>query len=137
MVYYLQRIDERSCLMVQENQQQARLQEPVLVILQRLCMRHGSTFEGRRAAAALNLDIHQKVPILLSEIYRDVLFPAKAMRNPDCIWINYRAVDEVRRLEKGCVVQFHDESKLSLSVDIRCIRRSMRLCERYLSFLNS
>ena len=46
MVYYLQRIDERSCLMVQENQQQARLQEPVLVILQRLCMRHGSTFEG-------------------------------------------------------------------------------------------
>ena len=131
MVYYLQRIDERSCLMVQENQQQARLQEPVLVILQRLCMRHGSTFEGRRAAAARNLDIHQKVPILLSEIYRDVLFPTKA------IWINYRAVDEVRRLEKGCVVQFHDESKLSLSVDIRCIRRSMRLCERYLSFLNS
>ena len=129
MVYYLQRIDERSCLMVQENQQQARLQEPVLVILQRLCMRHGSTFEGRRAAAARNLDIHQKVPILLSE--------TKAMRNPDCIWINYRAVDEVYRLEKGCVVQFHDESKLSLSVDIRCIRRSMRLCERYLSFLNS
>ena len=123
--------------MGQENPQQARLQEPVLVILQRLCMRHGSTFEGRRAAAALNLDIHQKVPILLSEIYRDVLFPTKAMRNPDCIWINYRAVDEVRRLEKGCVVQFHDESKLSLSVDIRCIRRSMRLCERYLSFLNS
>ena len=72
MVYYLQRIDERSCLMVQENQQQARLQEPVLVILQRLCMRHGSTFEGRRAAAARNLDIHQKVPILLSEIYRDI-----------------------------------------------------------------
>ena len=132
MVYYLQRIDERSCLMVQENQQQARLQASVLVILQRLCMRHGSTFEGRRAAAARNLDIHQKVPILLSEIYRDVLFPTKAMRNPDCIWINYRAVDE-----KGCVVQFHDESKLSLSVDIRCIRRSMRLCERYLSFLNS
>ena len=130
MVYYLQRIDERSCLMVQENQQQARLQEPVLVILQRLCMRHGSTFEGRRAAAARNLDIHQKVPILLSEIYRDVLFPTKAMRN-------YRAVDDVHRLEKGCVVQFHDESKLSLSVDIRCIRRSMRLCERYLSFLNS
>ena len=74
---------------------------------------------------------------LLSEIYRDVLFPTKAMRNPDCIWINYRAVDDVHRLEKGCVVQFHDESKLSLSVDIRCIRRSMRLCERYLSFLNS
>ena len=60
MVYYLQRIDERSCLMVQENQQQARLQEPVLVILQRLCMRHGSTFEGRRAAAARNLDIHRR-----------------------------------------------------------------------------
>ena len=48
MVYYLRRIDERSCLMVQENGQQTVLQEPLLVILQRLCLRYGSTCEGRR-----------------------------------------------------------------------------------------
>ena len=128
MVYYLRRIDERSCLMVQENGQQTVLQEPLLVILQRLCLRYGSTCEGRREAAACNLDIHQKVPIL---------FPTRALRNPECIWINYRAVDEIRRKEKGCIVQFHDESELFVSVDVRCIRRSMQLCKRYLSFLNA
>lgn len=137
MVYYLRKIDERSCLLVQENEQHAQLQEPILTILQRLCLRHGSTFEGRRAAAASNLDIHQKVPVLLSEVYQDVLFPTKAIRNPDCIWINYRAVDELRRSEKGCVIRFLDESELCILVDVRCIRRSMRLCERYLHFLNA
>lgn len=137
MVYYLRRIDERSYLMVQENGQQTVLQEPLLVILQRLCLRHGSTCEGRREAAACNLDIHQKVPILLSEVYQDILFPTRALRNPECIWINYRAVDEIRRKEKGCIVQFHDESELFVSVDVRCIRRSMQLCKRYLSFLNA
>jgi len=107
------------------------------VILQRLCLRYGSTCEGRREAAACNLDIHQKVPILLSEVYQDILFPTRALRNPECIWINYRAVDEIRRKEKGCIVQFHDESELFVSVDVRCIRRSMQLCKRYLSFLNA
>lgn len=58
--------------------------------------------------------------------------------NPECIWINhYDAVDEIRRKEKGCIVQFHDESELFVSVDVRCIRRSMQLCKRYLSFLNA
>ena len=92
--------------------------------------------EGRKEAASYNLQIYQKIPILLSEIHQDILFPTKAIRNPECIWINYRAIDEVKRSIYGTKIVFHDDSQLNLCVDIRSIRRSLRLCERYLYLLN-
>lgn len=137
MVYYFQKMDKQRTLMVQENGQRTILEEAVLTILERLCLRHGSSWEGRRTAAACYLEITQKVPILLSEIHQDLLFPTRALRDPSCVWINYRAVDTVCKAGKETLIRFHDDSILLVQADVRCIRRSMCLCERYLAFLNT
>ena len=136
MLYYIQALDEHQSVMMQENKEPQVIHEGVLPLLEQLCLFHGSTFEGRREAAAKTLHIVQKVPILVSEITRDMLFPTKAIKERDCIWINYRAVDEIMRRRGKTLLYFHDGSYLALTTDPRSLRRSLSLCRQYNDFLD-
>ena len=134
MIYWMQQ-DERQHTVLTKEGEQTIVERPLLFLLNQWCTLHGSTLEGRRKAACANLYITQKAPILVSEITRDIFFPTSALRNQKCIWINYRAVSEILRQNKKTRVIFRNGSELIVSLEIRAIKRSMRLCEQYLVFL--
>lgn len=136
MLYYIRALNEHQSIMVQENKEQQVIHEGVLSLLEQLCLFHGATYEGRRDAAAKILHIVQKVPILVSEITRDMLFPTKAVKEADCIWINYRAVDEIVRTRGKTLLYFHDGTFLQLSIDPRSLKRSLSLCRQFNDFLD-
>lgn len=101
------------------------------------CMQYGSTYEGRRIACATNMAITQKIPILISEQTRDIIFPVCNIRSWDCMWINYRGVDSYKGIKKQCQILFHNGTSITIGVDVRTIRREMRLCKDYLALLGA
>lgn len=67
-------------------------------ILDKVCIRYGSSFQGRKEATK-NLLKYNKTPIVIkpNEIFA---FPTKSIDHPECVWIfNHRF--EVEEVEKG------------------------------------
>lgn len=134
MIYWMQQNDRQHTVLCKDDVQVV-IKQPLQSLLNQWCMLHGSTLEGRRKAACANLYITQKAPILISEITRDIFFPTSALRNQKCIWINYRGVEDITREERSTRIIFRNGSELLIELEIRAIKRSMRLCKQYLQFL--
>lgn len=101
------------------------------------CMQYGSTMEGRRIPCAKHLGIHQKVPILISEKTQDIIFPTRDVRSEACVWLNYRSIDYVKGNHKQTTIHFLNGTTHCLMVDVRSIKRGMRLCKEYIQILAS
>lgn len=104
-------------------------------VLKYVCIRCGSSYEGRRDAAKKLLHITQKVPILVSERERTLLFPTKRIKDPDCIWINYATVVYTSRFQTGTRIVFRNGKSIVTMCDIRGVDREMKLCEQLFALL--
>lgn len=135
MIFMIQQIMYNQTVLYKENNEQLIWEQDALSFLRTWCLQHGSTFEGRKAAATHILKCRQKVPILISEKTKDILFPTSAYKKEDCIWLNYKYIVDIRKSEQGVKVIFYDGNEVSLCVSIRSIRRSLALCEKYYAYL--
>lgn len=135
MIHYICRYEMNKCKIVQNNHNVQIINDTVLHVLDTMCLQNGSTWEGRRKAAEWNLNIHRRIPVLVSESYKDIFFPTKGFKHVECIWINYRAIYKIERRKKGSRIIFLDQSSLDILIDIRTIRLSMKLCVQYLYLL--
>ena len=109
----------------------------MLNFIDSLCIKYGSTMKGRMESCAKQLQIQQKIPVLLSEVTKDILFPTRNIRTPDCVWLNYRSIDIAKGTNKYSLITFLNGEQSELSCDIRIVKRGMRLCEQYLQILES
>ena len=132
MIHYICRYELKKC---KNNHIVQIIDDTVLHVLDTMCLENGSTWEGRRKAAEWHLNIHRRIPILVSESYKDIFFPTKGFKHLECIWINYRAIYKVERRKKGSRIIFLDHSSLDILIDIRTIRLSMKQCIQYLHLL--
>lgn len=138
MIFYLRSIDYGNVLeIVRSNGIQYVEEKRAVSFLNDWCLLYGSTYEGRRAACKLHLQIQQKVPILISEYTGDLMFPTRNVRSYDCIWINYRAVESCKGNANACTITFLDDEKLMLDCDVRMLKRELTLCRKYLELIRS
>lgn len=98
-------------------------------VLFSLCLNYGATYEGRRTATSKILNIKQKVPIFLSN--NELLFPTHSPDHKECAWINYYAILDYHKHQKGCLFVFIDGSEIILPCSIRTIKTQMERCQKY------
>lgn len=99
------------------------------------CIQNGSSYEGRKVACQKVCGIHQKVPILLSEKSKDLLFPLSDVRKDECIWLNYRAILSMKTKQGNTNIMFEDGTTINLHKDIRGMKRQMMICKMFLNSL--
>lgn len=101
-----------------------------------LCLQYGSSYEGRKAACKRVCQIKQKVPILLSEKTKDILFPLSDIRKDECIWLNHRAIRFAKTKQGSTYIKFENETTITLHKDIRILKRQMAVCQMFLNSLS-
>src|SRR4051794_27210378 len=67
-------------------------------LLNRACLRHHSSKNGRKEAAKKLLNFHHNTPFLISE--EIAVFPTRSSKHPECMWIFSRFF-EATFLEKA------------------------------------
>lgn len=133
MITYI--VQDKEEVIVHDTQKEKRIKKRMMTWIRELCLGYGSSYEGRKEAVKRVCHIKQKVPILLSERTKDMLFPTADIRSMDCVWINYRAIISVKGNHKQSSVKFINGSEAVFSCDIRCIKREMNICKSYLDHL--
>lgn len=103
--------------------------------LETWCLQHGSTLRGRLEASRYILHSHQRVPVLISEATKVLMFPCKALSSKENVWINYRGVFSYTEEDKQIVFEFLNGEKIKVDTSMHCVKRSMLLCEKYMEYL--
>lgn len=76
------------------------------------CLQHGSTLQGRKESFKYLVHQTKFIPILICQDPLELYFPTSALKDPDCIWINYAQIDHIEKQEKKCVIIFKDQTHL-------------------------
>lgn len=136
MIYFLEPIMFGTSLKVYRDKQTYIINNfKSIQFLEQWCLNNGASLQGRRAACAYFMQITQKIPILVSEVSKDIVFPLAAVGTNTCIWLNYRSIISVKRDNKKTKVCFLNGFEKTFAVDIRSIRRELNICEAYLKVL--
>ncbi|UOQ50333.1 competence protein ComK [Gracilibacillus caseinilyticus] len=94
-----------------------------LAIVKENCLRHGSTFEGRRAAVRYHLSFSQKTPIPIHPAASIIASPTKPARDPDCIWLFWRHLHLIERISKQeTKIYFDHHSPLTIKESIHSLK---------------
>ncbi len=129
-------IDHEHVRVMDEQRHEEILPVTLIQFFDDICIRHGSTLEGRTGCFAKTLGIRQKPAVLLSELTGQVFFPTESMRNEHCALFSYQHIFRVKRVNKEkTVVFFLNGYRYETSMDVRIIRKQMKRCRRFLDIL--
>ncbi|MBR3310492.1 MAG: competence protein ComK [Solobacterium sp.] len=133
----IESIDHSHIRVVDERKKETVLDVSLEQYLDDICIRHGSTLEGRTVCFAKTLGIRQKPAVLLSEMTGQIFFPTESIRrNEHCALFSYQHILRVRREKSGkTVVLFINGYTYETDTDVRTIRRQMERCRHFLDIL--
>lgn len=90
-----------------------------LVILNRSCLRFGSTLSGRKRAASLLLRTNSMLPIVIHPNFGLYMFPTSSEKNRHCVWFSFYAISTYDQKDKHTLVHFRDGTVLEAPVSWR------------------
>jgi competence protein ComK len=86
-----------------------------LVLLNKACIRHASTMEGRRKAASTFFNYPRKTPILIAP-YTIGVFPTMSPKKAECVWI-FNHPFQVEQLASGeSLVKFNQGTLFAVKI---------------------
>jgi len=91
--------------------------------LNEVCIYYGSTLKGRVKASREILNNSYKLPIIVSEKNKIILFPIKTESNE--YWINFNYVNGVRRVNKDIEIEFVTGDNLKINTSISFINHQL------------
>lgn len=97
--------------------------------LDQLCQKQGSSLIARRNYYQEKMNIYKFIPIVVSK--EEIYFPISNIKNYDCIWVNYFAIQKIVYIKKECIITFMDNTSLVSSYGMR-IKKTMFSIQRYL-----
>lgn len=103
--------------------------------LDSLCKKCGTTYLGSSTSFKQHLNVHKKVPILISLSLEYIVFPTCNIRSKDCVWINYGEVKSYCEVEHHVKIKFMDDSELVLDISYYTFVKQMKRCKKYLHLL--
>lgn len=111
--------------------------EKPLALLNRACLRNGSTAEGRMASFRKLLDVKQKAAVLISEVSQEIWFPTLSMNSRECEWICCSSILSVKSIDDhASMITFANGVQASVSCDVRTLRLQIKRCRTYLEMLS-
>ncbi|MBR2991512.1 MAG: competence protein ComK [Solobacterium sp.] len=126
---------QRSSVCIFANESVVVRQMP-LDLIDRLCIRCGSTRKGRQEAFRALTGAVQKIPVLISED-GPLLMPTLSPESGSCVWIAYDSV--LRMKPEGddmTNVLFLDGTSFKVNVNVRVLRSQAKRCELFRRLLN-
>lgn len=113
------------------------IEQPIFEYINMLCVCFGCTYDGRKNAAKYILQIKQKVPILLSEVNRNIIFPTVSSKRKDCIWIHSNAVQSFHKIQKKTKIVFITGEEYIIDAEYRTVKRQMQRCVQLKLYLDT
>jgi competence protein ComK len=101
-------------------------------LLDEMCLRHGSSYEGRCTSFRHMLHVHQKAAVMISEISQSIYFPTHSPFNPQCVWLHYNEILSIQAKQSNTIVKFLNGFKIEVRAPYRTVRNQMKRCEEYL-----
>ena len=87
-----------------------------LNIINKSCLYYGSSYKGRCDASEYMIGIKYKCPIIISEIKDILFFPTTSVKNPGCIWFNYKSVSKYYYNNKQLFVEIINGEKIIVDI---------------------
>lgn len=107
------------------------------MLLQQLCMKYGSTLQGRIAFVAKAADAAKKIPVLISERNEVIVFPLFGYRNEEAFWIAYQQVKKIHNEEDLTTrILFKNNTMIEIAISYRSIAKQLRRCKTVIKLLN-
>ncbi|OLN23820.1 hypothetical protein BTO30_02420 [Domibacillus antri] len=117
-----------STLVYESSQEPAFIPEKTSTIVQKSCLRHASTYDGRKKASKQLLGIKSKLPLVIDHVEGIYLFPIASHLKPDCVWIALSHVKSLKKVEKKeTEVTFKDGQKVMVHASILVLFSQMHL----------
>lgn len=121
-------ISNRQTVIVKK--EELRLEKKINDVIESLCNQYGLSKDGSITAIKNTLKIYQKCPVLVHPIFQIYLFPTLSMQDKECLWINSKQIEKVKREELSTVIHFKDKTQIICNVGIRSIKKQMDRCRR-------
>lgn len=135
MISYDKKKKQSICLY--EGNKEKRLALKPYQILEELCLRNGSSYEGRKESFCFITGARQKPGILISERTQDIYFPTTSKKNEDCVWVLYNQVFKVKSLDQmNSKILFLDGTKVNIPYDSRILNKQLKRCALFLDGIN-
>ncbi|UOQ87002.1 competence protein ComK [Gracilibacillus salinarum] len=94
-----------------------------LAIVKENCLRHGSTFEGRRVAVRYHLPFLKRTPIPIHPVASIIASPTKHYRNSDCIWLFWCHLHRMEARSKQVTeIYFDQHAPLTIKESVQSLK---------------
>ena len=80
------------------------------------CKYYGSSFKGRKDATRFLTGITSKMPIIISESKKILIFPLYSLRNTNNIWLVYHNILAFKKVKNYVEITFKNQEKIILLV---------------------
>lgn len=123
---------EDGCILLKEDGSRLQARESPIALLQRWCLKYGSSLAGRQDAARYYLGKRiEKPPVLISETSGRIFF-----RLGDH-WICYNSVHAAANEgPMGTEITLEGGHKICVNAALRTVSRQLKRCQTYLSLLH-
>lgn len=129
---------EKGCELTYLNSNPIQLDEFAISYLNKLCLRYGSTLEGRLEACRYLLSITQKACLLISERSEEVYFPVKGLSDRNNEWFLFSSIVTFHSLsDNRTELIFTDGTRKVTDVNYRTVRMQMERSKKLILMLDS
>jgi competence protein ComK len=91
------------------------------------CLMNGSNLEGRKAHSRKLINVHCKIPIIIKELDKMIVFPLRSIRKSNCGWINFSNHRLIKYISDGkFVISSVKEYEITLDVSRQVISNQVQ-----------
>ncbi len=100
-----------------------------LKLIKELCIKNGSSLEGRIASFKHLTSTRQKPCVMIKDGL--VYIPTFSFNNIECSYLLYNRIVWVKKDEHNCIVLFDNGLKLKVDVSSRTLRKQLKRCDLF------
>lgn len=136
MLHYMYENESEYTIVVSKTCQFVYPNKRCVQLINEICTCYGSSYSGRKEAIIQQLNIKQKVPVLISAKDKMMLFPSVSIKRKDCVWINYYALKAIKKRNHRTLFVFEHSKPILVDIEIRSAILQIRRCNHFLMNLN-
>lgn len=91
-------------------------------IIDESCKYFGSSYIGRIEGTKKITGICSKFPIIIEESSEIIFFPTHSPRNEKCIWINFKQLKKIEKIENNTKIIFNNNRFINLETSYHSIK---------------
>jgi len=133
-MYYLKRTDYG--IQVTKEDEKVYVRNGLKGFINDLCLDNFSTYEGRKKAASRLLNEKSNIPIYIDN--STFLYPTKALREYDMLFLNYFAILSFRKIDSAnTLFIFKNLEELVVQISINKVMRQHRRIALITDYINN